>query len=200
MGGRGSGRRIGWTKPYCEDYLQLDIRKIARAGRLEPEQLFSWQWTRRHGSSSNIIIRVYENDSVELIYNVKSDGEDSKHIEDCIDIEWTNCHYGGQRPWWVCPDCGRRVAVLYGGEYFRCRKCYALAYACQSETQHDRLLRKTHKFKHKLGEHLTRPKGMHWGTYERLKARAIKLEEAKDLSFLAIVGKRWPDMVKRLRA
>jgi hypothetical protein len=35
-------------------------------------------------------------------------------------LEWTRCHYGGERAWFRCPviGCGRRVAILYGGAIF----------------------------------------------------------------------------------
>jgi anti-anti-sigma factor len=50
-----------------------------------------------------------------------------------VAIQWTTCHSGGKRPWFVCPaqNCGRRVAILYGGSVFACRHCYRLAYPSQ---------------------------------------------------------------------
>lgn len=65
-----------------------------------------------------------------------------------IKLVWTNCNYGGQRPWFICPKCLRRVGKLsdrnhslrglsllfnlYTKEaktkFFRCRKCLNLAY------------------------------------------------------------------------
>jgi len=30
-----------------------------------------------------------------------------------VPIERTRCHYGGMRPWFHCPRCQRRVAVLF---------------------------------------------------------------------------------------
>jgi len=83
----------------------------------------------------------------------------------------------------ICPECCKRVAVLYGGRYFRCRHCHHLTYACQSEGYHDRLSRKVHKFERRLEEHLGRPKGMHRKTHERLRNRAISLNEVLDMSF-----------------
>lgn len=199
MGGSGSGRGVRWTKAYCESFLNLDIRKIARAGRLKPDELFSWTWSRRGKETANIMIRVKDKHEVELSYRMRSGSEEWKQVDDYIEVSWSSCNYGGQRAWWICPGCGRRVAVLYGGKYFRCRKCHSLAYACQSETYHDRLLRKTHKAKRLLGEYYQRPKGMHRKTYERLENRIMTMEEVLNLSFLATVEKRWPEMISRIR-
>jgi hypothetical protein len=200
MGGRGSGRQMRWTKSYCESYLHLDIRKIARAGRLKPYEFFSWQWIKRDESRADIAIRVGDDiKSAELFYRARYGGGEYKQIEERIGISWSNCSFGGKRPWWICPGCGQRVAILYGGMYFRCRHCYGLAYACQSENYHDRLLRKTHKFKRRLGEYLTRPKGMHQKTYERLRKRAMLLEDTLNLSFIATVERLWPEIINKIK-
>src|SRR5438094_5573832 len=37
-----------------------------------------------------------------------------------VRISWTPCHLGGERPWFHCPGCSRRIARLYwGGERLR---------------------------------------------------------------------------------
>ena len=97
-----------------------------------------------------------------------------------VQLANTACHYGGQRTWWLCPavGCGRRVAVLYGGAVFACRQCQRLAYASQREAPDDRACRRADKLRDRLGWEAgilngegNKPKGMHWLTYERLKAR-----------------------------
>ncbi len=30
-----------------------------------------------------------------------------------VEIDWTCLPSGGKRPWFLCPSCGRRCAVLY---------------------------------------------------------------------------------------
>ena len=42
---------------------------------------------------------------------------------------------GGYRPWWLCPDCGKRVDSLYlpvGRERLGCRRCCGLSYRSQT--------------------------------------------------------------------
>ena len=54
-----------------------------------------------------------------LIYPVRSFLAEWKSSEQRTSITWTNCHFGGRRPWFTCSAhtngryCGRRVAVLY---------------------------------------------------------------------------------------
>ena len=89
----------------------------------------------------------------------------------------TPCNYGGSRAWFRCPavDCGRRVAILYGGTIFACRHCYRLAYSSQRENLDDRATRRADKIRDRLewepgilNGHGIKPKGMHSRTYQRL--------------------------------
>ena len=45
-------------------------------------------------------------------------------------VRWdvTTPRFGGRRYWWLCPECGRRCATLYGGRLFLCRACQNLTY------------------------------------------------------------------------
>ena len=95
-----------------------------------------------------------------------------------VQIERTDCNLGGQRVWFWCPGCGRRVAVLYGWEVFSCRHCRNLAYASQRETANDRIIRRADSIRERLGWEIGianprggKPKGMHWKTYWRLRIR-----------------------------
>lgn len=100
-----------------------------------------------------------------------------QHELHSLRLAWTTCHYGGQRPWLLCPavDCGRRVAVLYAGSVFGCRHCYQLAYRSQRKTSNGRAYQKANKLRARLGwvpgvinDPGGKPKGMHWTTYGRL--------------------------------
>jgi hypothetical protein len=85
---------------------------------------------------------------------------------------------GSCRPWFECPYCRRRSALIYiGDEDIACRRCFGLAYASQREPVRQRGLMKAQKIRMRLGGNPSmvgkfpdRPKGMHWKTYHRLQA------------------------------
>jgi hypothetical protein len=136
-----------------------------------------------------------------LTYSTRRGDVAWKPVNQRVPIEWTDCHFGGRRPWFVCSAyidsqyCGRRVAVLYGaGNYFACRHCYRLAYASQQEPVRERGLIKAQKILSRLGAKPDvlepfpeKQPRMHWRTYERLH-RAYEI--AKDRSMQGILGRR----------
>jgi hypothetical protein len=97
---------------------------------------------------------------------------DGKKIEDPIVIEYSPCHKGGNRPWFICPDCEERKTILFRGRHFRCRKCLGLTYASLHETKADRPLNRLMRQRRKLGgtgelfePFPPKPRGMHWDKY-----------------------------------
>ncbi|MCP5346555.1 MAG: hypothetical protein R3F41_16895 [Gammaproteobacteria bacterium] len=180
MGGIGSGRRWRWdAKSTTDDYRSIDVRRWKRDGLLEPDQFFSWQWS-RHGKVVASIRVHTETNQVILTYRHRRGGEDWKDESYTVSLDWTSCNLGGKRPWFLCPAhrCGRRVAILYGGSIFACRHCYQLAYASQREPWDDRAARKADRIRDKLGWEPgilngkgCKPRGMHWNTFERLTAQ-----------------------------
>ena len=58
-------------------------------------------------------------------------GDGSERIP-WIRLAWIPCNYGGSRPWFLCPGCDRRAAILYveGGRLL-CRPCLGLSYPSQ---------------------------------------------------------------------
>lgn len=179
MGGIGSGRRWHFgASDTTDDYRFIDVRRWRRDGLLTPHQSFGWQWSRHGEVVASIRVRT-ELDRVILTYRHRSGGSDWKDESYPVYLDWTACHLGGQRPWFLCPAraCGRRVAILYGGAIFACRHCYRLAYPSQRENDDDRAARRADRIRERLGWEPgilngsgLKPKGMHWRTFERLTA------------------------------
>jgi len=177
MGGIGSGNRWYWgAKGTTTDYLALDIRRWQRDGLLSPYRSFGWQWSRQREPFASIQVRT-EPARVILTYRHRTGGGEWKNESYPVYLEWTPCHLGGQRPWFLCPAraCGRRVAILYGGGIFACRHCYQLAYPSQRESDDERATRRADRIRDKLGWEPGilngrgwKPKGMHWRTFDRL--------------------------------
>ena len=153
MGGYGSGRYsyYGGSSDTTDDYRNLDVRRWRRDGLLVPGKSFGWNWTRNSEKVASIQVRV-EPDRVFLDYRQRTNGNDWKDEKYPVQLSWTACHLGGSRPWFICParGCGRRVALLYGGAIFACRKCYRLSYGSQPEAPHDRATRRADRIRERL--------------------------------------------------
>jgi hypothetical protein len=196
VGGIGSGRGSGYGWTACTaDYRRIDIREWRGEGFLAPGRSFSWHWTR--GAELRATLRVHlEADRARLSYSHLSRETGWVSEELCVRLDWTMCHYGGQRAWFLCPACGRRVAVLYGSAVFVCRHCRRLAYPSQRENAGDRARRRAQDIRVRLGGTANmlepfpaKPKGMRWRTYRQL------LE-----AYNRLAGASFADMTRRLQA
>jgi len=179
MGGYGSGRP--WGRSKAEDMLRLDILRLYKKGCLD-SGYWTWRWQWSSGQESIINIIASEG-QIRLSFRARSGGDEWESVEQDVSLDWTPCHFGGTRPWFHCPRCGRRVGVLYGGKRFYCRTCHRLAYRCQSETTSDRILRQAHKIRGRLEGEIgalsipAKPKWMRWKTYDRILSQSEELYE-----------------------
>jgi len=176
MGGFGSGRHAQGGKQTTSEYLALDVRCLQRKRMLTPGCAFSWSWSRGGEVFASIQVRT-EADRLILNYRHRSPREEWQTENYPVNLDWTPCTFGGQRAWFICPTagCGKRVAILYCGGLFMCRRCHQLTYRCQRENADDRASRRADRIRHKLGwepgilnPNGGKPKGMHWSTFNRL--------------------------------
>jgi hypothetical protein len=178
MGGSGSGRRWHYSaKNTTEGYQSIDVRWLKREGMLSPGANRRISWSRHGEVIASINVRT-EHGRVFLTYRHRTGGGEWIDESYPVRLTTTPCHIGGERPWFLCParGCGQRVAVIYGGGIFACRKCHQLAYPSQSEDPADRAVRRADRLRARLGwpggvlegAGWGKPKGMHWRTYERL--------------------------------
>ncbi len=178
MGGYGSGRPS--YKQKAEDCRSIEINRLHREGCLRAGWHGNWTWSRHGEELGKIGMRAKEH-LIALDYRVRQYGGGWESISQHVRLTHADCHYGGQRPYFICPAivggryCGRRVGKLYlGQKYFVCRHCNNLAYASQSEPRHDRMLRRANKLRVALGGDAgtanwiaPKPKGMWQRTYQR---------------------------------
>ena len=195
MGGPGSGQYVRWdTRQLTTDRLALRIRSLRRDGLLLPGYAGTSRWLSGDRIIGSLGFFVRGDGSrasaVRLTYR-----HDGKRIQYDVPLDWTPCHFGGYRPWFVCPSrgCGRRVAVLYGGTHFLCRHCHQLVHESTRESALFRHTRGLERIRERLGDpgsifdpFPSKPKGMHWETYWRLQDLA---EERRDRAFAALVAR-----------
>lgn len=207
MGGYGSGRR-GSGQGTTDSLLSLDIRYLRRAGFFQapPGQVYSgslaWSCRGQPSGDISVIVRGAETaypPELELHYRTRARGETAwTEVDERIAIETTPCRYGGERPWFLCPRCFDRRAVLFSVDgVFRCRACHGLVYTSTRETDDDRVVRRALVIQKRLGGHTSgtifdpepKPRGMHWATYERLCDELYELNLQTMCSFIARFGK-----------
>lgn len=174
MGGLGSGRQwYDGAQKTTSDFRSLDVRRLHKKGLLQPDHSFVWQWLRNAKKGASIRVCAAP-DRIILSYRCHRGHDDWVDEHYPVQLSWTRCGMGGERPWFICPTqgCGRRVALLYSGGLFSCRHCRDLAYPSQREASSDRAVRKANRIRKKLdwasgilNDHGGKPKGMHWNPY-----------------------------------
>jgi hypothetical protein len=159
MGGVGSGSwyRLN-KKTTVEKSRSLDVRRLHREGLLKPGYRFSWSWSRagrQTASIGGVVLGSSLPEQVVLLFRHKSGPSgDWEDVQQSVELDWTPCNFGGERPWFICPSagCGRRVAILYGpGRYFLCRHCYDLSYQSQRDNKMYRALHRAQDVRRRLG-------------------------------------------------
>jgi hypothetical protein len=192
MGGRGSGRSggLGMLTVKCHEYHSVDLDWLRRKRCLRPGYSGKLTWSRGGTPTGNIDYRV-EASGLRLIYKTRSHGGDWRDVDELVPFVQTRTNFGGGRRWFECLSCRTRCRILYGGAYFRCRRCHRLKYDTQYEPPFARAATRALKIRDRLGcrggigdPFPAKPKGMHWRTYERLQAQEERLQNAWALGIM----------------
>jgi hypothetical protein len=125
MGGIGSGNWYRWDKKTTtEECHSVGVRFLYKNELLKPDNSFSLRWSRGEREMASIRGMVCRGRLI-LVYRHCPPGDEWENVVEPIKLTYTPCNFGGERPWFVCPEvingvkCSRRVAVLYGpGKYF----------------------------------------------------------------------------------
>jgi len=198
MGGPGSGNWYRWDKKTTLDEVKrIDIRYMRNEGLLKPGYTGSLRWTSR-GKSTGSIQFACQQDYLQLNYRYKTGVDDWTPVEEFVCFDRTPCNYGGERLWFLCPCCNRRVALLclYRAR-FLCRHCHKLPYSSQQESPIDRAIEQKHKLGVRIfddyehGEGWRKKKGMHQSTFDRLHKRYKHYEQSMVDGIAARFNLRW---------
>ena len=185
MGGYGSG---GWNRTgrlTTSDALRLDVNSLNKSGALVPGSYSITTWTRDGETTGNINISASQHGIV-LVYRCKTEDRGWADHRERVRVSWERGGFGGQRPFFHCPNCTRRVLHLYGFNQYLCRHCHGLCYPSQRECDSDRAQRRANRIRVELGGEPgwqnipSRPKGMHRRTYDRLINKIIVADAVTD--------------------
>ncbi|TAN10039.1 MAG: hypothetical protein EPN34_12400 [Burkholderiaceae bacterium] len=168
----------------------IDLRRITRA-KLMDCTLY-WRWP--SGGEPTATATTSMHDGFMRFEYARG----GKHATEDVQIARTGCTYGGSRPWFRCPCCRRRCAVLYVGERLACRECYRLRYPSQSEDAGTRVWDRKRKLAKRLGceahewDEAEKPRGMHWSTFERIRGELSDLDAWLDAQLVFLVARSRP--------
>ena len=182
MGGIGSGRSYRWkTRATTEEFNKIDIRYMRKAGLLGPNYTGTLSWSCRGEPSGSINYLCYQG-RLELSYSYREGTDEWQQITQLIPLDRTPCNYGGERLWFLCPNCKKRVAILYSAsKLFLCRHCYQIPYSSQNGGFLDKLINQQCKLGKRIfeyyeyGEGYGKKKGLHWKTFNRLHEKYQRL-------------------------
>lgn len=189
MGGYGSGRRPGKQK---QDFIpRVSLSLLQRNGYLNDGTVSALKWYRRKRCLGTVKITAYTD---ELFFECQLTQLRKTPITQRVQLQYTSCHLGGNRPWMLCPGCRRRVMFLYAlTTYFRCRHCCRLTYASRNEGQIDTLLRRVRHARRKIGagDDLTQPIPLKpkWKHHLKHKQRTYRAMQ-KQMDLLALLEKK----------
>jgi len=185
-----------------DDFPRIDIRYMRRRGMLEAGESGTLSWSRGEKSVGTVSFKCHA-DRLILNYQYHESGADWQHETQIVRFDSTPCNSGGERRWFLCPGCSRRVAVLCGArEVFLCRHCHHLPYLSQNESLIRRLIRRKQAIEKRIfedrgGQCWRKRKGLHAHTFRRGLAQYFKIEQQLNPMFSARLGRIRATMLSR---
>lgn len=186
-----AGRRA--RHRMTEEVPVLDVRRLHRDHLLDMGRAARVSW-----SDGTAIELLASSRSLNLAYSQRVQDGAAAEVRCEVLLTRSPCRYGGERPWFLCPECGNRVANLYLCGSPACRKCHGLVYRTQRISELARLGMRVRKLELRWANgapswYLQRPKGMQWTTWERRLATYIRarqsLDEAINTALMHLLGK-----------
>jgi hypothetical protein len=124
-----------------------------------------------------------------------------------IECTKTPCNYGGERVWFVCPSCRRRVGKLYllnmlHSCYWSCRHCQGLTYVQRRERRKawtyqaraQRIADRWLQFKPKDPK-IYKTKWMRWSTYQKRAKQYNELQYQAARGWTGHVGAKFKRLI-----
>lgn len=207
MGGQGSGRRPklnrGGRRLIADrDALRLDLKDLHRESVLLNWGVTTVTWSLGNGKNPSIAMRFDpDREVLSLEYRIGNWKGEREPITQQVPISFMDCTYGGCRPWFHCPACGRRCRVLWGAPIFQCRSCLRILYASQNELTCDRARRRISILQRQLETDaftdptcIPRPRYMRYDRYRRLIFELASQEALRSVSLMNLVTRAVTDL------
>jgi len=194
MGGYGSGVKFD-KQSTLENLKKLDVRLLKKKGALKTNSAGTLSWTVGGQPDGAIRFRMTDAD-IRLNFNYRDSAyNDWVAVEQIVGLEKTPCHFGGERTWFTCPDCRRRVGVLcLADKTFACRRCNGVAYRSNNAGKLDRLINQKHKLGEKTfegyenGFDWTKKKHMRQRVFDKLSARYYRMDDQIDAAIASMTA------------
>lgn len=123
------------------DALAFDVRELVRDRLLRCWSRFEWVW-KKGGAGTETSVKVTVLQDLLEVKPLHA----SQNRPQSIQLTYSTGHQGSRRPWFLCPSCSRRTAILYHqtGGLLSCRICNHLVYQSQYKTR-DRSYGRRHR-------------------------------------------------------
>lgn len=127
MGGVGSNRWLDYrARQTVESSLALDISQL-NLREIGNGCYSVVKWTKM--ASVHSISLFYGDGWIFFRYGLKVVNKPETTVAIKVHLVETSCHFGGVRRWFECPDCKRKVRIIYFNKAVPCcRKCLNLTY------------------------------------------------------------------------
>jgi hypothetical protein len=144
------------AKDTVEDSKPLDAWKLAREGWFTPGKVCISRWTRGDAVTGTVSFQAMDG-AIRFRYTQTDYWTDIERSHDyVVEVIRTPATVGGERVWFLCPRCYRRVRMLYlppNAGRFACRHCHNLAYSSQHQSRRYRAIDRLFR----LADRLDRP-------------------------------------------
>ena len=166
---------INTPKGQVEKQFFVDIRELKRRGVLIAGSSTTITLIRNERPTGQLLMKSITSGILWGYRSLTDNDRSNDSFGNRIEVVDTKCHFGNTRPWFSCPTCHKRVAVLYcARSTLMCRTCGQINYASQQMTELDYKLRQVafrrerlgagDMFLHKLSR-IDKPKYMRYTTY-----------------------------------
>jgi hypothetical protein len=138
------GRYYWQKKATVEESLDVSVHDLKKRGMFagHTSAVFSWVSSRSKTESSVVVdVDMADEPYARFTYSIMDQNGERIDYCDRVRLTTTLCNYGGQRYWFLCPICCRRVGSLYvapGDVHFGCRLCNNLTYRSRNRSPMER--------------------------------------------------------------